>query len=569
MADVLNPSCVGRIVKVDSSCGCTLTRTSITGLTPDDIVALGNKEIYLTKAILDAKEAKMLGVPERGLMELLTSKVVDIKDDLQTARVDRQSIVMPFIQRQQKSFVNANYFTIESGAVSPTAGVGSEPASAFKLKLNLGPSWLKSNIGAIERYFVSGSTLQVLTWDSHLTKNARTLVFTIYAAVNADAGGVAKADVTVYPNVNSVDWAAMTAAEKLVYQPTFGVAQTGANSIANEESYCPVQPSDLSNRLIVNWLQTVRESYCREQSYEEVIDAILKGKVNDYLKAFKYPSIAEQQKQQAARYRREFYNTVFYGQAIDINKQTTANWASLPIVYDLVNASCPLAYKASAEGIFTQLSNCNRVIDMAGNKLNLDYIFQQLYYLRRNREATGDSVQVIDSMTDRYTAGMIQEIMMKYYKARYELDSVRYFKANEKITHDGFLLFNYNIYDVVEAGVQWAVFVDDYFNDMIDAFATSVVGWDFRTRARNLWFIDWSDIQIGVAEQKQVTRKNPDPDTSDLYKCVITPNVRTYDLRSKTFTVMLDRPERHLIIHNFADSCAKITAGNGCVVPQS
>ena len=569
MADVLNPNCVGRIVKVDASCGCTLTRTSITGLSPDDIVALANKEIYLTQAILDAKEAKMLGVPERGLMELLTSKVSDIKDDLQISKIDKQSIVMPFIQRQQRSFVNANYFTIESGAVPGDAGVGSVPVSAFNLTLNLGPSWLKSNLGNIERYFVPGSTLIVLTWDSHLTKNARTLVFTIYRAVNADVGNDAKALVTVYPNVNGTDWNAMSGAERLVYQPTFGVAQTGANSVANEESYCPVQPSDLSNRLIVNWLQTTREAYCREQSYEEVLDQILKGRVNDYLKAFKYQSIADQQKQQAARYRREFYNTVFYGQAIDINKQTTANWQQLPIVYDIINTSCPLAYKASAEGIFTQLNNCNRVVDMAGNKLDLDYIFQQLYYLRRNREADGDSVQVIDAMTDRYTAGMIQEVMMKYYKARYDLDTTRYFRANEKITHDGFLLFNYNIYDIVESGVQFAVFVDDYFNDMIDAFATSVVGWDFRSRARNLWFIDWSDIRIGVAGEMRVTRKNPDPETSDLYKCVMAPNIRTYDLRSRTFTVMVDRPQRHLIIHNFADSCAKITAGNGCVVPQS
>jgi hypothetical protein len=71
-----------------------------------------------------------------------------------------------------------------------------------------------------------------------------------------------------------------------------------------------------------------------------------------------------------------------------------------------------------------------------------------------------------------------------------------------------------------------------------------------------------------VAGSKQVTRKNPDPATSDLYKCVITPNIRTYDLRSKMWTVMVDRPNRHLIYHNFASGCPRVTIPN-CAVPQS
>jgi hypothetical protein len=566
----LAPACVGRIVDVSASCGCTLTKTTITGLSPEDIEALSYKEIYLTKAILSAKEAKMLGVPERGLMELLTSKVKNIKDDLQISKISQQSIVMPYIQRQQRSFINANYFTIETGQPTPGAGVGSLPASAWNITVNLGQSWLKSDLTAIERYFVPGSTLIVLTWDNQVTKVARTLVFTIVSAVNADVGATDKAVVTVYPNVNATTWAGYNAADKLVYQPVFGVAQTGANSVSDYESYCPQQPADLSNKLIVNWLQTTRESYCRESSYEEVLDQIMKGNVNDYLKAFKTQSIADQEKYKAARYRREFYNSVFYGAPIDIVNQTTANWQNLPKVYDVANGTCPLAYKASSLGIFTQLANCNRVVDLAGAKLNLDYIFQQLYYLRRNREASGDAINTIDSMTDRYTAGLILEVMSAYYKARYDVQFTKYFQASQTISHDNVVLFNYNIYDVQEAGVQWAVFVDDYFNDLVDAFATPVVGWDFRTRARNLWFIDWSDINIGVAGESRVTRRSPANDTElALYQCVISPVVKTYDLRSKTWTTMVDRPDRHLIIHNFALTCPKISDGFGCVVPQS
>lgn len=566
----LNPPCVGRIVNVDSSCGCTLTATTITGLSPEDIEALANKEIYLTQAILDAKEAKMLGVPERGLMELLTSKVKDIKGELSIQKISQQSVVQPFILRQQRSFINANYFTIIGGQPTPGAGAGSLPLSAWNVTVDLGPSWLASDLTNIERYFIPGSTLIVQTWDNVANKVARTLVFTIISAVNADGGGDSRATITMYPNVNATTWAAYNAAERLVYQPVFGIAQTGANSISDFESYCPQQPSDFSNKLIENWLQTTRESYCRESSYEEILDKILKGQVNDYLKAFQFQSIADQQKYQAARYRREFYNTVFFGQAIDIVNQTTALWRNLPQVYDVANDTCPLAFKANTLGIFTQLSNCNRVVDMAGAKLNLDYIFQQLYYLRRNREAMGDSVNIIDSMTDRYTAGMILEVMSKYYKEKYDVQFTKYFEANQKITHENMVLFNYNIYQIQEAGVSWAVFVDDYFNDLIDATAAPVVGWDFSTRGRNLWFLDWSDINIGVAGESRVSRQSPNSNTDlALYQCVISPVVKKYDLRSKTWTVMVDRPQRHLIIHNFTLECPKVTGGLGCVVPQS
>ncbi len=569
MPDVLNPACVGRTINVSSACGCTLTAATITGFTPEDIVDMANEEINLVRTVLNAAEAKMLGVPERSLMTLLNSKIRDIKGDLQTAKIDKQSIIQPFIMRTQRSFINANYWSILSGTPSATAGVGEEPISSWKITVGLGNGEFQTTLEAIERYFTVGSTIIVKTWDNVATKTALTHVFTIFAAVNADAGATKRATLTIYPNVSDANWPALSPAEKASYHPTFGMVENGTNSTNDRESYCPQQPSDLSKRIIVNWLQTSRESYCREQSYEEVIDAILAGKVNDYLKGFKTLSIAEQQKQQKARYEMERMNSAFYGQAIDVDAQTTANWRELPVVYDIIDTDCPLAYKASALGIFTLLSDCNRVIDMNGNRLDLDDIFERLYYLRRWREATGDRVPVIDSMTDRFTSASIFEAMTKYYTARYGWETTRFAKINEKITHDNIIMFTYNIYDIPDSATQWAVFVDDYFNDMVDAANTRWVGWDASTRVNSLWFLDWSDIYKGIAGTRQVTRKSPSPDTElSAFQCVIDPNVKTYDLRSETWTMMVDRPERHLIYHNYASGCPRVTIP-GCTVPQS
>ena len=570
MVDVLNTSCVGRTINVSSACGCTLTAATITGFSPADIVALGNSENNLTRTILAAGEAKMLGVPERNLMTLLNSNIREIgKKQLTVHNIDGQSIIQPFIMRGQRSFVNANYWTILTGTPSTTAGVGAEPDSTWKITVGLGNSTIQTTLEAIERFFTVGSTIIVKTWDNVATKTALTQVFTIYAAVNADAGAVKKATLTIYPNVNDTNWALLTPAEKQAYQPTFGMVQNGTNSTNDKESYCPQQPSDLAKRLIVNWLQTSRESYCREQSYEEVIDAILAGRVNDYLRGFKTLSIADQQKQQKARYEMERMNSAMYGQAIDVDEQTTANWRSLPVVYDIVDTDCPLAYKASALGIFTLLSDCNRVIDMNGNRLDLDDIFERIYWLRRWREASGDRVPVIDSMTDRFTSASIFEAMTKYYAARYGWDTTRFAKINEKITHDNIIMFTYNIYDIPDSATQWAVFVDDFFNDQVDAANTRWVGWEASTRVNELWFLDWSDIFKGVAGHKQVSRKTPNNNTDlAVWQCVIDPQVKSYDLRSETWTMMVDRPERHLIIHNFAAGCPRVTIP-GCTVPQS
>jgi hypothetical protein len=565
----LTANCVPRYAKVSSACGCTLTNLSIRGLTPAEIENLQNKEIDLARIVLQATEAKALGVQERGLGMLLRSSIKDIKPQLSTQKVGLQSIVLPYIMRPQEGYINANYFTVQSADAPADAGVSGLHPGAWDLTLFLSNSWLKSDLESLERYFLPGNTLIVLTWDNTTAKNAQTLVFTIARAVNADTD-IKKAKVTVYPNINATDWAALSSDAKALLKPTFGVAQTGANSIHDKESWCYEQPADMSKKLLVNWIQTSRTSRCVDEDYMRILDAIMKGKVNEYQRGFVWQSLADQNKRKAMLEEDAWYKSVFFGQAIDTAKQTPNTYDSLPTVADVADPTCPRDYKANALGIFTLLSECNRVIDLNGNALDLDYIFDQLYYLMQHRMASGDSISVIDSMTDRWTADNIFNAMVKYYKAKYQWDTTRFAKIGEKITHDNVVLFNYDIYDIKKIGVQWAVFHDPYFDHLIAAFPDDVAGTDrnFKDRARNLWFIDWSDISIGVAGTMSVTRKQPDPETNALYQCVMVANVKTFNLRSQKWTVMVDRPHRHLIMHNFSDACPKVFPV-GCPVPNS
>ena len=562
----ISPSCLPRNARVDSACGGTLTALSIKGLTPDEFEALSGKEIDLARIILNATEAKALGVQESGLPMLLRSAIQNIKPSLNKVTISEQSMVLPYIQRRQRNQFNANYFTIESGEVNANAGTTVDgivyPNSSWNLTVSLSNNWIKTasgDIEGLERYFLPGAHIYVLTWDNTSNKNAVTLDLEVVRAVNASAGGVSKALLTVRANISTAEWAGMSVEARARFQPTFGVAQTGANSISDRESWCFNQPSNTTGKLVVNWLQTTRESRCVDDTYQKTLDRILKGQVNPFDMGFKWTSIGEQNKEMAMHSENAWLRSVFYGQQIN-EKQTPETYQQLPSIADVSNPSVPLEFKANALGIFTLLQECNRVVDLNGNRLDLDYIHEQIYYLKRYREVGGDKVNCIDSLTDRMTASNILMSMNSWYENKYNTTTTTFRKIGEKITHEGIVLFNYNIYDLPEQGCQWAVFWDTFFDDMISAFPSTVGGQDFKARARNLWFIDWSDVAVGIAGTSSVVRKDPDAATRSEYRCVILPNVRSYNLRSTKWTVMMDRPQRHLVIHNFSGGCPTLRA---------
>ena len=556
-----------RIVKVDGSTGCTLTNASIKGMTPAEFEGLGNKEIDLARVIASAAEAKILGVQEKGLPTLLRSSITNIKPLLNQQKVETQSLILPYIQRRQRSYINSNYFAGSGGQPSSSAGQNGGHPGLWECTVDVGDSPWSTDIKLINRYFLPGSTVLVSSWDVS-TKKAKDLVYKVVSAVDATDGTGTKATLTLEPNITAGGYNGLDASEKEAYQFLVGVVQTGANSVNDYEEWCYNQPSDLSNQLIVNWLQTTRESRIVDDQYKATLESIMSGKVNPFLQNFVYQPIAEQNKRASQLSDEAWMRSVWYGQRINEN-QTPETYMNLPAVTDpeggrVGSAShgsdCVLEYKSNALGLHTQLADSNRIVDRQGQALDLDYLFSQLYFLKRNREADGDSISVIDVMTDRITANNIFTVMNDYYKSKYGWEVTRNVAINEKITHDGIMLFNYNKYDIPEVGVQLAVFHDQYFDDLISATPSGDgTNTDFKSRSRALWLLDWSDIRVGVAGTNSVTRRNPSPEVMDAYRCRMSAVIKEYSLRSTTWTTMLDRPQRHLVIQNFSDANPTVT----------
>ncbi len=555
--------CSPRIISVSESCGCTLTRATITGVTPSVFEALGTQEIDYQRLIAQSTEAKMIGVVERPLRDLLMSNIKNIKGAMSKQPIQNQSVILPYIYRRQKSNVNSNYFSIEAGAAPGDAGTGTVPAHAWNITVNTGPSPFKSALASLEKYFLPGQTVFVLTLtDPSGTKIARTLQFEILRAVNANGGGNEKALVTIVPNYTAAGFAALSGGDQAVYQPTFGTVLVGANSVSDYESWCYNEPAENNQKLLTFWIQTSRESQCYNDEYLKALNATY---TSGYFKQFRELPLAEQNKLQRAQSEKKWLNSVFYGQRINEN-QLPDTYTSLPQVVDPEDNACVYEYKANALGIRTQLGDCSRITDLAGAALDLDFLFETMYNLKRNREATGGSIDTIDAMTDRITADLIRQVMSRYYKAKYDVDTMRYYTPGQALKFENQVLFNYDVYQIPELGLNLAVFNDPYFNDFQEAFTDGTGGTtNIRSRGRKLWLLDWSDIAIGLAGTNSVSRTYPDPNASKLYSCVMTPNTKHYELRSTKWTVMVEDPSRHAIIENFSDACPTLTV-DACTV---
>jgi hypothetical protein len=589
---------VARIIKVDDSTGCTLTNASIKGLTPAEFEALSNKEIDLARVIASSAEAQVLGVRQRGLVDLLNSSITNIKPLINKVNVAEQSIILPYIQRRQRSILNSGYFAIEAGkeadADSPLDGYTLAPQD-YEVTVNLGASDWATPIDHIERYFLTGGFVIVNTWDA-ASKEPIEVQFQIIGAKNADANSINKAVVTLRPVGKQIAssyatkdaWkgvnppSATQVALFPQYQPQYGILQTIANNVNDFEAWCQNQPTDLSVKIIVNWLQTTRESRTIDQSYKETLQKIMNGDVNSYLKSMVYTPLSEQNKIAAQASQDQWLRATWFNQPIN-DKQTPETYMQLPAVTDPEDGTCTLEYKSNALGIKALLAESNRVKSKSGGVYTLEDLQSDIYYLKRNREQDGSSISVVDVMTDRFTYNKLFEVFNKYYQGRYGWGLDRNAQINQQITHNGILLFNYSMFDLPEVGCQLAVFHDPYFDDMInhgsmlfngDGFAggdganaikddgsrsaqnvfndaSGDLSAEYAKAVRSMWFIDWSDVKIGIAGTNSVTRKWPKPEVMESYKCRMAHKETEYSLRSTKWTTMMDVPARHLIVENF------------------
>lgn len=558
-----------RIVTIDDSCGCTLTRASITGLTPDTFAAMGRTEYSRQRAIAEAVEARTVGAVARPLEVLLKSRIREIdKSQIATRPVPgRQSIILPYTYRLRKTNVSSDYFTVvdNSGAPNPGAGTNGIPASAWDITVTNPDSPRASTLTGVNRYFLPDQYLFIKHYDSSAPAGSRQSYLTAHRIVASEAvvGQPTQARVTIAASITDAGWAVLTPGERAVWQPQFGVVEIGTNNIDDRESWCHNEVATNPNSTIIDWHQTSRYTVCYTKEYETVLNAIMDGDVNDFTRKFESLPLVEQNRQRFVQYNKKWMQSVFNGYYI--NEHQTANtYDQLPPVLDPENG-CQYGYKANALGLRTLLRNEGQVIDAMGGALDLDLIFQLGYEVKRNRQVDGGVVDTIDIMTDKNTADLIARLMIRYLQDTYGYGIEKNIEKGALMDEHRTISFTYNIYDVPDQQFRLAVFVDDFFTDQITMFSQ-----EHRGRAGQVWVIDWSDFNIGIVD----TRSTKTEFKGDVYQnafrdfsCVIDPNTEYYDLRSWTWNTQLGDAKRHFLIENFDPRlCPKLT--KSVCVPQ-
>ena len=627
LAAVTN-NCTPRHIQVDDSKGCTLTRANITAFKRSDFEAQAAKEVGMDRIIAQTAEARLAGMHEKSLYDLLLSRHVSLGEK---SGGGSQSVIAPFTLVPRRNTLNFNYFQVESRSVAgvtdnandaPTGNFsamtlsigpgqanttyGWIPSSAFVMTVNAGtdgsPSgnsnaltntnFNKSQVTNIEKYFHPGSYILVQANGAALGSNATIadkatvyMQYKVYAAENANAGGVEKARLVVAPSdyasgadddalekqwhgfAGSPPVTELTDAAKadVGYELSTGTGLILGNSVSDYEKWCHQGPAVNDLTLIEYWQQTQRWTHQYNDEYLKALQAPL---TSEYFKKFRQLPLAQQRKQQEQYYQNAFMNSVFYGQRINAN-QTVENYTSLPTVVDPNSsdanrpyadcASAPtIEYKSNTLGIRTQLSECSRIWDNQGAALNLDVLFETVYMMKRERENSGGTVDTIDAMTDRFTAAKIRDLMTKYYKSKYSSDLTLFMQPKQQITFNDQVVFEYNKYDLPDQGVSLAVFTDTFFDDKVGAYKSISDGTTTnKNGGRQLWLIDWSDIAINVLKTASVKRQTNTAD--DLYNCVIQPNVSHYQLNSKTFEVRVGNTNRHAMVENFSDASPSVT----------
>lgn len=499
-------------------------------------------------------------------MELVMSRVGGVsKTQIQRRPVKgNKSMVYPFIQMTQRRNINIQHWLVTAGAPTPGAGSGGAHPGLWDLTITNHTGDFASTLPNISGYFLPGRTLFV----DYLSSAAASVNLAYKIIASSQVGTTAV--VTVEPNYTAAGWAALSAPDKLKFQigglaggaaEAGAGAHVGANSISDYESYRE-QDQAINNLSLLNFpMQTSRIKW---EYTDQWLKFLNNPNMGSYFKKYWQLPEAEQRRQHQKIYDAALMESVFFGQRINENQSAVGDaYQDLPTVIDPANENCELEYKTNVEGIQTQLVNCGRFIDKAGGPLDLDQLFAQLYLVKRAREADGGEVTDIDIMTDRFTAGNLEKALSDFLKKYYGLTVVDFVTNGKVLDQDRKLtVFNYRQWTLPQefGGIRLNIFTQTYFDDRLGAFSAN-------SAHRMLWVIDWTDIFMGIIKTNQ--RNTQTNEADEIYRYIISINKKHVMNQSITWSLIMQDPNRHLIVRNFSAACPSVTVSLCPATPEA
>jgi len=490
-------------------------------------------------------EIKMCEAVQNGMYDFLMANKQNWSKKLSFEKPNSGEIaIAPFVKGRQYSPINNEYWKITSGHNTNAID------GLIFWQVNVTST---TNIPADVRSF---PTRQRVFIDGKTAGNVATKTAWEVAEV------IDNHDNTLTLLLKSQNTNSSLSAAKLTV-PQTGIMRRGTPNVSDFEKFCAEPPAYLNWKNVPFWVETTRTTMCKSSLYDQWRELVIAN--NPLYKEFGDLPDIEKNKQLANDWQRRLVNQMFWGKALPYQNPTEYDQLEQIISFNGgdfgVDGGKCIGKRANAVGVYEQLASCGRVTDLAGGKLYLLSLFQELYNMMRVRQGNGaNNAREFDIFTDSGTASILNLAMLEYYKAQAPSDTFRLnydIKSNNQAKKAEFGFF-YQSYPLnFPQGVTINIIFHEFFDDYITAAATNdVSGSAYANTARVLWILDFPGIYPGIIASKRITAATGDlskmaalnPD----FACVMQVHTQEQTLTSMTYTMVVECPKSNLIIENFA-----------------
>lgn len=529
----------------------------------------GDSDAY--KVIMDLAaehmRGKVQGVKQNGLYDFLmaNARVISPKK-VRAFEVAGRWEYTPFFNISRKRIVNNIYWKVTLAEATNGGWAQTDDLDVLVTSL--------SSIPIDARWFPVGMRLYVSGKHAGTGSPASGdvsyhLAFTIKTVGSITGNAIA---LTLTPNNAYSVYASKSATlqEKakvpLVANGTvLGVLSRGVPNVSDYEKWCAQIPGLNNEQLHPCWLETTRRSFCEDSEVEAYLEAL--RKTNGWFRKFGDVPTVELNRQIEEDFQRNQVNSWFFNKPYS-NKQNINDYHELPQITVPTTTGLLLGAegkcvgrKANAIGWYEQLSECDRVLDMQAESLNIRQFMNGLYHLKRAREGAGIPSDVIEVIGPSFfmkqlSFGIVQaladELGTDYFRITHAL--------NTNKSEQGPFGFRFHQFDLNYPQVNLRLMASPFFDDLIAAHVAAS-GASAASVGRQLWLPDWSSMYPGVLETNTVVNESGSlqdiAKVNDDFMCVMKVPTKKQRLISTTGTAVLEAETTFQVFENLGDTVEK------------
>lgn len=499
-------------------------------------------------------EIKMCEAVQNGMYDFLMANKVNLQKRIQSRNNQGGTIdIMPWVMARQYSPINDEYWNVGNGR-----------ANGGNWQIEVSST---TNIPFDVRLFPANARVYI---DS-LT-NAGSKSVTAWKVVTATDNGDGTGDLVM----SSQNSASHLSVDKLT-SPVNGIMTVGSVNVGDYEKFCNEDPAYLNWKNTEFWFETTRNSMCKSSNYDKWRKAVLEN--NPLFAEFGDLDEIQKNKQLGRSFQKKMVHNMFFSKPLpnqtlalynDLEEIDAFDGSALGLGVD--GASCQ-GKRANVVGIYEQLAQCNRIVDLQGAGLNLPALFRELYNIKRVREGNNGKGNVIDMFTDSVTAEAINQAMILYYSGKTNNTLRMTLGINSEVkefntpvamqTKDAEFGFAYRTYPLQWPNIKINVITHNFFDDYISA----ATGKGQAVMARVLWILDFAGIYPGILATNRVIAKTGDLKTlasiNADFACVMKVPTKEQTLTSTTYTMIVECPKSSLIIENWDKNSITPLVDNG------